>query len=138
MTMALTKAQREVIKNKYGGRCAYCGCELPERWHVDHMEPVERKLKYDANKGYVATGELRRPENDNFDNLMPACPPCNIDKHALPLYIWRRYIQDSAITLTRDNSTYRRAKRFGIVTETGNIIKFFFEEYGQKEAQKHG
>jgi hypothetical protein len=56
----------------------------------------------------------------------------------LPLYIWRRYIQDSAITLTRDNSTYRRAKRFGIVTETGNIIKFFFEEYGQKEAQKHG
>lgn len=29
---------------KFGGRCAYCGCELPEKgWHADHVEAVLRK-----------------------------------------------------------------------------------------------
>lgn len=28
--MALTKKQREKLRMKFGGRCAYCGCELPE------------------------------------------------------------------------------------------------------------
>ncbi|EEZ1994754.1 HNH endonuclease, partial [Escherichia coli] len=26
--MALTKKQREKLRMKFGGRCAYCGCEL--------------------------------------------------------------------------------------------------------------
>lgn len=29
--MALTKKQREKLRMKFGGRCAYCGCELPEK-----------------------------------------------------------------------------------------------------------
>lgn len=29
---------------KFGGRCAYCGCELPEKgWHADHVQAVLRK-----------------------------------------------------------------------------------------------
>ncbi len=33
--MALTKKQREKLRMKFGGRCAYCGCELPEKgWHA--------------------------------------------------------------------------------------------------------
>ena len=27
----LTKAQRAELREKFGGRCAYCGCVLPER-----------------------------------------------------------------------------------------------------------
>ncbi|EEI8572131.1 HNH endonuclease, partial [Salmonella enterica subsp. enterica serovar 4,[5],12:i:-] len=27
--MALTRKQRERLRMKFGGRCAYCGCELP-------------------------------------------------------------------------------------------------------------
>lgn len=27
---------------KLGGRCAYCGCELGEKWHADHVKPVIR------------------------------------------------------------------------------------------------
>ncbi|WP_109042751.1 hypothetical protein [Escherichia coli] len=28
--MALTKKQREKLRMKFGGRCAYCGCELTQ------------------------------------------------------------------------------------------------------------
>ncbi|EED4236002.1 HNH endonuclease, partial [Salmonella enterica subsp. enterica serovar Typhimurium] len=42
--MALTRKQRERLRMKFGGRCAYCGCELPEKgWHADHVQAVLRK-----------------------------------------------------------------------------------------------
>ena len=44
--MKLSKADRETVRMKFGGKCAYCGCDLPERWHADHFEPVVRELKF--------------------------------------------------------------------------------------------
>lgn len=41
----MTKANRKLIFDKYGGRCAYCGCELLKGWHVDEIEPCRRKYK---------------------------------------------------------------------------------------------
>jgi hypothetical protein len=130
--MGLTKAQRAMLHDKYGGKCAYCGCELPKKWHADHLEPVERKLKYVPGKGAVCTGEMYHPEADNINNMMPACPACNIDKHSYPLEFWRQQIQDSCNILARNITTYRRAKRFGLVAETGSIINFYFETYEPK------
>ena len=40
--MALTKKQRAELRMKFGGRCAYCGCELGDKWHADHVQPVIR------------------------------------------------------------------------------------------------
>lgn len=135
--MKLTAKQRAALKQKYSGKCAYCGCELPDRWHADHLEPVERKLKYVSGKGVVATGEMWNPDADNLGNLMPACPACNIDKHALPLESWRRQVQDSCNILARNSTTYRRAMRFGMVEETGRTIRFYFEQLeGQGEGGK--
>jgi hypothetical protein len=131
--MKLTKAERNIIKNKYGGKCAYCGCELPAKWHADHLVPVERKLKYVKGKGLVTTGEMHNPRADNIENIMPACPACNIDKSSFPLESWRQQVQDSANILTRNNTTYRRAMRFGLVAETGKEIKFWFEGYKERE-----
>ena len=34
----MTKKERELIFNKYNGKCAYCGCELKKGWHIDHIE----------------------------------------------------------------------------------------------------
>jgi len=125
--MKLTKAQREQVRLKFGGRCAYCGESLGDRWHADHLLPVERKLEYVSGKGLVPNGELWRPENDTIDNMMPACPPCNIDKHSLSLEGWRRKLQGATSVLTRNNPTYRHAKRFRLVQETGAKIRFHFE-----------
>lgn len=35
--MKLTKQQRAELRNKYDGRCAYCGDLLSDRWHADHF-----------------------------------------------------------------------------------------------------
>ena len=125
--MKLTKAEREQVRMKFGGRCAYCGEPLGERWHADHFEPVERIIKYVSGKGAVHTGECYRPERHRLDNMMPACPPCNIDKHSMSLEGWRRKLQDACNVLTRNSPTYRHAKRFGLLQETGTRIVFHFE-----------
>lgn len=123
----LTKAQREIVRQMFGGRCAYCGELLPDRWHVDHVEAVNRKVKYVHGKGFVQTGELWRPENDCIENMMPSCPPCNIDKHASPLEVWRQKLARAVEVLANNYPTYRHAKRFGLVQETGVSITFYFE-----------
>jgi len=120
--MRLTKAERELVRNKFGGRCAYCGEPLGERWHVDHLLPVQRGV------GKAITGQpMAWMERDTLSNMMPACAPCNIDKHSFDLEYWRRKLQDAANVLTRNNPTYRHAKRFGLVKETGAAITFHFE-----------
>ena len=125
--MKLSKKEREQVRLKFGGRCAYCGQQLGSRWHADHFEPIERKLLYVSGKGVVQTGECHRPERHRLDNMMPACPPCNIDKHIMSLEEWRRKLQDATNVLMRNNPTYRHALRFGLLAETGARIVFHFE-----------
>jgi 5-methylcytosine-specific restriction endonuclease McrA len=116
----LTKKQREALRAKYDGRCAYCGEPLGDRWHADHLEPVRREW-------WKKDGGMERPENDNLANLMPACAPCNIDKHAMPLEEWRKKLQRTTDVLTRNYPTYRHALRFGLVCEMGTPVVFLFE-----------
>jgi 5-methylcytosine-specific restriction endonuclease McrA len=118
---------REAVRMKFGGRCAYCGEPLGARWHADHLEPVIRDAQYIKGKGFVATGVLLRPQNDRGENLMPACPPCNIDKGAYTLDGWRQKLSNATDVLSRNNPTYRHAKRFGLLIETGAAVVFYFE-----------
>jgi hypothetical protein len=66
--MALTKKQRAELRMKFGGRCAYCGCELPEKgWHADHVEAALRNgnlasarlMGRDALSQLVSSGALK-------------------------------------------------------------------------------
>jgi hypothetical protein len=129
--MALTKAERAALREKFGGRCAYCGCELGEKWHADHIEPVDRELKHIPGRGFVTTGKLHKPQNDTLANMNPACAPCNLDKHALSLDSWRELMQGSNAVLMRDVSTFRRAVRYGLVTLNATPIVFYFEKFGK-------
>jgi hypothetical protein len=140
---------------KFGGKCAYCGCELPEKgWHADHVEPVLRewwkRTKYwkDANgfKHDVVDGRIvrtavalekagsGRPQKDVIDNLFPACRACNIDKHANSLEAWRKQMQDRVGVCRRNYSAFRHAERFGLVVEIKKPIVFWFEEFAQESA----
>lgn len=125
--MKLTKTKREQVRMKFGGMCAYCGKPLGDRWHADHFAPVERRLQYVRGKGLVATGEFHRPHNDRMENIMPSCPPCNIDKGSLPIEAWREKLQGAPAVLMRNNPTYRHALRFGLLSETGEAVRFRFE-----------
>lgn len=132
--MKLTKSQREGVRLMFGGLCAYCGQPLGDRWHADHVEPVERKLTHTPTGRVVATGELHKPERDTLGNLMPACPPCNIDKHTLSIEGWRRKLEGACGVLARNQPTYRHAVRFGLVSETGVRVEFHFERAGRAAA----
>lgn len=131
--MRLTKKQRADLKNKYGGRCAYCGCELQKTFHVDHLEPVDRiyfletikrngKFKLKAN----LVGE-RNPEKDDIKNMMPSCIKCNISKSNLPLEKWRDFLGKTVEKLNERGGMYSHAVRFGLIIETNEPVKFYFE-----------
>jgi hypothetical protein len=107
---------------------------LGERWHADHFEPVERKLEYVRGKGFVQTGEMYRPERDTIANMMPACAPCNIDKHAMSLENWRVKLSRSLEVLANNQPTYRHARRFGLLMETPKPVVFYFERIALQEA----
>lgn len=64
----MTKADRQKVFDKYGGKCAYCGCELNDRWQVDHA----------VSKQYWYYFDLQKPKAVNcMENLMPSCRECN-------------------------------------------------------------
>jgi 5-methylcytosine-specific restriction endonuclease McrA len=53
----MTKKDRQLIFDKYNGKCAYCGCDLKKGWHVDHVEPVRRFTKtIDSHYKHKVTG----------------------------------------------------------------------------------
>lgn len=126
--MALSKTQRAALREKFGGRCAYCGEPLGERWHADHVEPLVRNdwLKIPRSPDY--------PHRDTLDNMNPACPPCNIDKHSLSLEAWRQMIQRSNEVLARDVSTFRRAIRYGLVKLSDAPVTFYFERLAKDQS----
>lgn len=125
--MKLTKRQRESVRAMFDGRCAYCGEQLGERWHADHFMPVQRELKWVKDKGLTTTSKVLRPEVDRIENMRPSCAPCNIDKGGFTLEQWRTSLQGACDNLRRYLPKYRHALRFGLVTETGAPVEFYFE-----------
>jgi hypothetical protein len=132
--MTLSKKKRAVLRMKFGGRCAYCGCELPEKgWHADHVEPVYREMKYVRSSygggSMQPTGRVGFLERDSEDNLFPTCRSCNIHKSTYLLEDWRKELAKSIGMLQRGWPLYRTAVRFGLVIENPISVVFWFEKY---------
>ena len=114
----LTKLMRESVYAKYGGHCAYCGCEIGiSQMQVDHMIPMEF---YDL---YKADGV----DIDSMENFMPACRSCNNYKSTLTLEKFRKAVERWPEVLMRDSVTYRNAVRFGQVVQSPHPVVFYFE-----------
>ncbi|WP_447868674.1 HNH endonuclease [Rahnella aceris] len=116
--MALTKKQRAVLREKFGGKCAYCGCELGDKWHADHVEPVLR---------HMYGGGMVHPERDNMENLVPACHPCNLHKFSQSLDDYRRVIDDGRREFLRSGKG-KALVRMGLVEMKDDPIVFWFEK----------
>lgn len=154
----MNKTDRQKVFDKYGGRCAYCGCELQKGWHVDEIEPVRRRYKTIkghwqlpdgttvANNSFTEEEGVERgikwrnertvpdgydhPERLHIDNQNPACASCNINKHSDSLEGFRALISGFINSLNRDSVQYKIAKRYGLILETGIEVKFYFETCG--------
>lgn len=58
--------KRDKVKEKFGGRCAYCGSLLEHDWQVDHKISL-MYWSYGKQQGDV----------QDMANLVPACRICN-------------------------------------------------------------
>ncbi|SJA15699.1 HNH endonuclease [Shigella sonnei] len=115
--MALTKKQRAELRMKFGGRCAYCGCELGEKWHADHVKPV---IRFDGN--------MLHQERDDISNMVPACHPCNLHKHCSSLEDYRRIISDGRREFLASGKG-KALVRMGLVEMKSDPVVFWFEKY---------
>jgi hypothetical protein len=142
----LSKVQRAALRMMFGGKCAYCGCDLPERgWHADHVEAVlrhsaivetsevERKRTGFSHKT-KATGQVSNPESNRADNFYPSCAPCNIFKSTFSIEFLRQEITAQVERARKASSNFRVAERFGLIQITNEPVKFWFEQF-QEQAQ---
>lgn len=116
--LRLKKNEREALKQKFGGCCAYCGCELEDKWHADHIEPVLR----------INDTEMVNPEHDRLENLVPACHPCNLHKHCAGLEDYRRIINDGRHEFLRSGKG-KALVRMNLVQMSDEPVVFWFEKY---------
>lgn len=146
----MRKAERETVFNKYGGKCAYCGTELQKGWHVDHMEPCQRKTKLVRGhwshpdgrymdeealiennvkwiESKVVADGFYNPDANHIDNYNPACASCNILKSSFNIEAFRETIANFINSLNSYTNQYKFAKRYGLVKETGSPVIFYFE-----------
>lgn len=135
--MKLTKSQRMVLFAMFGGKCAYCGCDLPERgWHADHIEPLMRDWWKGTEWWQRSHGKqpvtAKYPERDTIENHFPSCRACNIDKTCLPLEDWRKSLERKPEILRNNYSAWRHAERFGLVAIIETKVVFYFEKAGGK------
>jgi hypothetical protein len=119
--MALNKKQRAELKQKFGGKCAYCGVVLGDGWHADHVEPIYR--------GYNTPSGMANPHNERLDNYFPACKPCNLFKSVFSVEQFRNEISEQVDRARKYSVNFRTAERFGLVIENKKPVVFWFEEY---------
>ena len=55
----LKMTKREIVYDKFNGRCAYCGCELKAGFHIDHIDPIRRN----------SDGSCLNPQNKSLSNI---------------------------------------------------------------------
>lgn len=122
-----SKRQREALRAKYDGRCAYCGA-IMDKMHADHLVPVLR-VQTDPWGRRLPVGEQwkHRPERDVVSNMMPACGPCNLHKGGYSLEEWRALLNRADDVLARDKSIFRMAIRIGKIVINRNPVVFYFE-----------
>lgn len=139
--MAISKKLRQQVYDKFGGKCAYTGLPLGDKWQVDHVISQ-------YGFGYTLWGkcrdreeyEKRKTEVHHIDNLLPALAIVNHYKRTKNLEQFRLYMEGFHKRLsklpkkTRVPATEKRiaymnkiADAFGITVDKPFDGKFYFE-----------
>lgn len=123
MSKEIANSKRVLVFQKYGGKCAYCGCELNNtNFNVDHINPLYRGIKQHHLR--VEKGSSK------IENLNPSCFSCNSSKSTYTIEQWRQELELKTKRLLRDSSQFRIALRFGLVKESKKNVVFYFEKVG--------
>lgn len=130
--MYISKKTREIIKNKYGGKCAYTGTDLKDDWQVDHVKPVIRN---------PFSSDAIFPEEHHIDNMVPCQKIVNHYKGNLNIEEFRRWylmgLHDRLKKLPKNPKAQKSIRRKAYLLEVASLFgishdkpfcgKFFFE-----------
>lgn len=141
--------KRKVIWGKSGGKCWYCGRDLPVKgWHADHFEPIKRlpdlkvrEFHTDSQGRLSVTERIEKreplhPERDHIDNLVPSCQSCNTLKGMDDIEGFRETIKRFVNSLNRYSVQYKVAKKYGLIEETDTPVVFWFEKEGKEAGSR--
>ena len=116
---AIPKTVRKVVYDRYDGHCGYCGCKITmAEMQIDHIEAV---YLHESDSGGISA-------LNDISNLMPACRMCNFYKSTYGIEKFRQQLKILPERLEKQ-FIYRLAKKYGLVSETKELIKFYFEEH---------
>lgn len=135
--MYISETNRAIIKQKFGGRCAYSGTILKADWQVDHVEPLIRDWW---------VNNCRHVERHKLDNMFPCQKIINHYKGSLDLETFREWYlgglherlkklpknTKSKETLRRKKYLLKVAKLFGITPEKPFSGEFYFEKVARE------
>ena len=88
----MTTKKRQLIYEKYNGKCAYCGKELTE-YQIDHMTSKRKNEVYKGTKFEI--------ELNHVDNLVAVLPIINHYKRELDVEGFRMYLKDFHLRLAK-------------------------------------
>lgn len=115
---AIKKEVRYQVWEKYGKKCAYCGCDLEyKEMQVDHILAVTRKIK--------ESHEFK--DHNDIENLNPSCRGCNYYKDTFTIEQFRSVM----LTLHERVSKpfiFRLAQKYKMVEIKPFDGKFYFEK----------
>lgn len=113
-------SDREIVLQKFGKKCAYCGCDLHlPSLHIDHIIPKRRGMNQHQFDDSIVSC---------MNNYNPCCKSCNSSKGSMLLEVWRNELEQKISRLLRYSSTYRSALKFGLLTPTNKPVIFYFEK----------
>lgn len=111
-----TKQQRLDVWNKYHGKCAYCGCELPyNEMQIDHHIPLYQ-AEFENVKGL-----------HTMENYYPSCRACNFYKGTNTIDLFRNQLQTLVERLNKI-FIFRLAVKYGLITINKVNVTFEFEK----------
>jgi 5-methylcytosine-specific restriction endonuclease McrA len=134
--MRISKKNRELIRIKFGGKCAYTGTELKDDWQIDHVKP---RIMYEVGR-YLYEGN----PND-FSNLVPCQKIVNHYKGSLDLETFRTWylggLHDRLKKLPKNPKVEKSHKKkayllevaelFGITEDKKFSGEFYFEKLNE-------
>ena len=136
--MYISKKTRELVKNKYNGRCAYTGTILQNDWQIDHANPLIRNW-FDNNKPIFT-------ENHNENNMLPTQKLINHYKHSMDLEQFRFFMKNFHLRiakLPKNPKTEKSQKRKKYMNKIAMLFditeikpfngKFYFETLNIKQ-----
>lgn len=126
----MNKKTRQLVHDKCGGNCAYCGDTLGKRWTIDHVISQRNFLTSIKNQWRIPKflSHLTEFDVNHIDNLLPSCRSCNNYKSSMDLELFRSEIGKLVDRLQAYSTQFKISTRFGLVRKTKKDIVFYFEK----------